>query len=193
MSSDYKSESLSKRDDEPEISSAQETDIGQTGRQSMQGIKPLPEQSNPAQKGCDFEKWAGENVFHNEARRLTILPEDNLHLDEYGDGVGITKNRRISDAYLDQDGALWELKSGYAKGGIDRDQLYEYSLMEDAGYVLVRNGEQLEDVEVKSVNYLFETKAGAAANAVHLRGFATPWYKDEQGNIQLIEEQSSEE
>jgi hypothetical protein len=160
---------------------------------SMRGMEPLPEQSNPAQKGSDFEKWAGENVFHDEARRLAILPEDNLHLDEYGDGVGITKNCRISDAYLDQDGAIWELKSGYEKGGIDRDQLYEYSLMEDAGHVKVRNGDQMEEVEVKSVNYLFETKAGAEANAAHLRGFATPWYKDEQGNIQLLEEQLPEE
>lgn len=164
-----------------------------TGMRAMQGIEPASEQNNSAKKGSDFEKWAGENVFHDEARRLAILPEDNLHLDEYGDGVGITKNRRISDAYLDRDGAIWELKSGYEKGGIDRDQLYEYSLMEDAGYVKVRNGDQIEEVEVKSVNYLFETKAGAEANAAHLRGFATPWYKDEQGNIQLLAEQLPEE
>lgn len=164
-----------------------------TGMRAMQGIEPTSEQNNPAKKGSDFEKLAEEEAFKDETKRLTILPEDNIHLDDYGDGVGITKNRRISDAYVDQDGSLWELKSGYEMGGIDRDQLYEYSLMEDAGYVNVRNGDQIEKVKINSINYLFETKAGAAANVAHLRGFATPWYIDEQKKVHLFKEQPLEE
>jgi len=168
-------------------------EVGGKGIQSIQGTDTaVSEPANPAQKGSDFEKSASTEVFHGEARRLVIRPEDNGHLSEIDDDVGITKGRRISDAYVDQDGAIWELKSGYEKGGIDQDQLYEYSLMEQAGYVNVRKGNEIEEVPVKSVNYLFETKAGAEANASALRGMAAPWYRDEAGGVQLYQEEPEE-
>ena len=155
------------------------------GKDNKSSLEPI----NSAQKGSKFEKSASTEVFHDEARRLVVYPEDNLHLDQIDGGVGVTKNRRITDAYVDQDGAIWELKSGYEKGGIDQNQLYEYSLMERAGYINVRKGDEIEKVPVNSVNYLFETKEGAKANNNMLRGMATPWYRDETGNIQLFQEE----
>lgn len=172
------------------------TALGSIGKQAMQGRSELsaadtaaaPAAPNPAQKGSDFEQWAATGVFSGDARRLVIQPEDNEHLDKLGDAVGITKSRRISDAYVDADGSVWELKAGYGTGGINQDQLYEYSLMEEAGYVRIRDGDKLVDIPITSVNYLFDTKAGALANAHSLRGRATPWYRDEEGNVQLLEE-----
>lgn len=138
---------------------------------------------NPAQKGSDFENWARKELFNGDAKRVTVYPEDNKHLDDLGDDVGITKNRRITDAYWTDDGSLWELKSGYEKGGIDKDQLYEYSLMEQAGYVNARVGNKKENLPVKSINYLFATEAGARANQ---SGEATFWYVDKQGKVKLL-------
>jgi hypothetical protein len=160
---------------------------GQSELGKTDSAPPQDDIPNPSQKGSDFETWAENEVFHGEARRLVVHPEDNLHLNGFGDGVGITKDRRISDAYVDADGSIWELKSGYEKGGIDQDQLYEYSLMEQAGHVYIRDGGSIEKIPVKSINYLFETKTGAEANASHLKGIATPWYKDENGKVQLLD------
>jgi hypothetical protein len=197
MSSDYRdARSVSETSEAPEPGPSG-SGLSDTGTQAMQG-KPEShtadststedDVSNPAQKGSDFETWARSEVFHGDARRLVIRPEANEHLDRLGDGVGITKNRRISDAYLDSDGSVWELKAGYEAGGIDQDQLYEYSLMEDAGCVYLRDGDNVEKAPVTSINYLFETKAGAVANARDLGGRATPWYRDEEGGVQMLED-----
>jgi hypothetical protein len=139
---------------------------------------------NPSQKGSNFENWARQELFDGQARRITVLPEDNPKLDRLADGVGISKERRIADAYWKEDGSIWELKSGYQKGGIDQDQLYEYSLMEEAGYVNARVGGKKEKLLVTSVNYLFDSKAGAEANR---SGAATFWYVDEKGKVQLLD------
>lgn len=143
---------------------------------------------NSAQKGSRFETWARQEVFNGKGARLAVRPEDNPQLDKLGDGVGITKDRRVTDVYLDDEGAIWELKSGYEKGRIDQDQLFEYSLMEQAGHVNVREGDEIKKVKVTSVNYLFETQAAAHANEPYLRGLATPWYVDNAGQVQLLED-----
>jgi hypothetical protein len=145
---------------------------------------PAHDIPNPSQKGSDFENWARQELFEGKARRITILPEDNPKLDRLADGVGISKERRIADAYWKEDGSIWELKSGYKKGGIDQDQLYEYSLMEEAGSVNVRVGGRKEKLPVTSVNYLFDSKAGAKANQ---SGAATFWYVDEKGKVKLLD------
>jgi hypothetical protein len=161
--------------------------LSERGISAMQGTSA--EKVNSGQKGSDFEQWGRAEVFKGESHRLTALPEDNEHLDEYGDGLGLTK-RRSSDSYVDEEGSLWDLKSGYEKGGIDEDQLLEYSMMEDAGHVFIRDDKgQIKDVPVTSINYLFETKAGAAANATDLQGRATAWYKDENGKVQLYDDE----
>lgn len=157
-------------------------EITPTGQSAMQG----GDDDSPSKKGSDFEKWARTEIFKGEARRLTLHPEDNAHLDQLGDGVGISKERRITDAFVDSDGAIWELKSGYEKGGLDQDQLFEYSLMEQAGYVNVREGHHLSKVPIKSINYLFATESAAQMNEPYLRGLATPWYVDHKGRVQLL-------
>lgn len=158
--------------------------LSERGIRAVQGAKV--EKVNSSRKGSDFEHWARDEVFSGESHRLTMRPEDNEHLNDYGDDLGLTK-RRTSDGYINTDGDIWELKSGYEKGGIDEDQVLEYSMMEDAGHVFIRDaaGKKVE-VPVRSVNYLFETEAGAAANADALRARATVWYRDEDGKVQLF-------
>lgn len=196
MPVDYRESEAEPEECKGVVANGKGTPLGSAGKQAMQGRSELgteetaaePDAPTSAQKGSDFEQLAPTEVFHGDARRLVIRPEDNEHLDKLGDGVGITKAHRISDAYVDADGSLWELKAGYGTGGIDQDQLYEYSLMEEAGYVKIRDGDKLVNTPITSINYLFDTKAGAMANAHHLRGRATPWYRDEEGNVQLLEE-----
>lgn len=160
--------------------------LSEKGIRTMQGCGT--ERVSAGRKGSDFEQWAKTNVFHGEGHRLVALPEDNEHLDKYGDGLGLTKGRR-SDSYIMERGEIWELKSGYEKGGIDQQQLLEYSIMEDAGHVNIRTAEgQLKVMPVKSINYLFETKDGAAANMNGLRGQATAWYKNNEGQVHLYAE-----
>jgi hypothetical protein len=151
-----------------------------TGKTAMQGEAGI----NPPQKGSNFENWTRKDLFEGQAQRITIHPEDNPHLDRLGDGVGISKERRFADAYWKEDGSIWEMKSGYPKGGIDQDQLYEYSLMEQAGYVNVRQDGKNVKLPVTSINYLFDTKEGALANQ---SGEAAFWYLDEKGNVKLLE------
>ena len=158
---------------------------------NSEGVKSI--QGGP-EKGSQFEKRMNRDVFNKEdSTRLVLYPEDNPHLDDAGDGVGITKSKRITDGYIKDDGSIWELKSGYETNLIDHDQLYEYSLMEDAGYVNVRVGDQVEKFDVNSINYLFETKQGAENNASHLRGYATTWYVDDTGNIQSLDASKEQE
>jgi hypothetical protein len=145
---------------------------------------PAQDVPNPSKKGSDFENWARQELFEGKAKRITVLPEDNPKLDRLAGGVGISKERRIADVYWKEEGSIWELKSGYQKGGIDQDQLYEYSLMEEAGYVNARVGGKKEKLPVTSVNYLFDSKAGAAANQ---SGEANFWYVDEKGKVQLLD------
>lgn len=159
--------------------------LNESGIRAMQGdAQDAPH--NSACKGSDFEAWAHDNVFHGKGKRVVIRPEDNNHLDELGDGVGITKTRRISDVYLNKQGEIWELKAGYENNPIDRNQLYEYALMEQAGGIQVREDGKLKTMPVRSVNYLFDSKAGAAANEVFLRGYATTWYVDSAEQVQLF-------
>lgn len=141
-----------------------------------------------AQKGSEFENRSANDVFSNRAeRKLNIHLEDNTHLDKYGNGLGISKAKRIPDAYVSEDGELWELKSGYEDSEIDRNQLYEYSLMEQAGHVYVREEASIKKVPVNSINYLFETKGGACANASYLKGLATVWFLEESGDVKLLD------
>ncbi len=142
--------------------------------------------SNAGQKGSEFEQWASEHVFKGAARRLIVKVEDNLHLDKYGDGIGLTHERR-SDAFIDQDGSIWELKAGYDRGGINEDQLREYSLMEDAGHVYIREGDSVSKADVTSINYLFQTELSAKANSKVLEGYATVWFVDPEGIVRLFE------
>jgi len=182
--------------DQVEIPAAKqpEDSLSPKGKSAMQGLteqkieSSVPSETieppNPSKKGSDFESWAREELFEGNAKRIIIYPEDNRQLNKLGDGIGLTKERRITDAYWKEDGSIWELKSGYQKGGIDQDQLYEYSLMEQAGEVRVREGGNKIKLPVTSINYLFDTKAGALANQ---SGEANFWYLDENKNVQHLE------
>jgi hypothetical protein len=147
------------------------------------------ERINSAQKGSDFERQVGDGIFEGEGKRLVLLPEDNPHVDQIGDGVGISKNRRIFDVYWKEDQAIWELKSGYENSIIDRDQLEEYSLMEQAGYIYARENGKKTEYPVKSVNYLFETKKGAETNKPYLDGYATTWYLNDKKEIVYLDDE----
>lgn len=155
---------------------------------SLSKYKEMSQYHNSLNKGHDFEKWASTFIF-GQSNRLVVDGGYNTHLDEIDDpdGIGITKNRRISDIYINDEGEIWELKSGYKGGGINRDQLYEYSLMEEAGYIYVK-GEDDKGIRknVTSINYLFDSLEGAQSNATHLSGLANIWYVDDHGDISLF-------
>ena len=142
--------------------------LGERGRRAMQGEtqRNTVDGDRPTD-GHEFERWANNQYFEGRGRRLNVNMYDNCqHLDRTSDsGIGLSKERR-TDIYLDDTGEIWELKSGYEKGGIDEDQLDNYQNMLDAGYVYERD-DQKERVKrpVNSVNYLFGTKAGAEHNA----------------------------
>ena len=159
------------------------------GRRAMQGRREV----NSAEKGSKFEDWAQENIFQGEARRLTVYPEDNPHLDSLGDGVGISKERRQSDAFIDEHGELYELKAGYEHGGIDKEQAYEYSLMQEAGKVNERDERGIkrkDPTEITGVSYIFDSQAGARANQLELEQYSFGiFYRDEQGQLQQLKEQ----
>lgn len=165
------------------------------GIRATQGIDELAAQENSGQKGSAFQHWNEENVFdqkpfHGKGHRLTVLPEDNEHLDELGDGVGISKSRRQSDSFIDDYGEIYEFKAGYRTGGIDRQQAYEYSLMQEAEKVYVRQEDNLVvEVPVKGVTYIFDSPEGANANRAVLEqyGFGI-LYRDEQGKLQQLDE-----
>lgn len=163
--------------------SAQPADAGlsEKGIRAMQG--QTPERINSGLKGSEFEAKKSD-YLGDGVHRITVRPEDNAHLTDYGDGLGLVK-RRTSDGYIDKRGEIWEQKSGYEKGGINKDQIHDYMTMEDAGYVNIRDaGGNIVKTPVTSVNYLFDSKAGADANAADLGGLTT-WYVDKDGHVQL--------
>ncbi len=143
--------------------------------------QPGNSDNNPAQKGSDFENKIREKYFDGETRRITIYAEDNEHLKPI-DGEGITQSKRQTDIFIDKDGTIWEIKAGYQNGGIDQQQLDEYSLMEEKGYVYVRDGDKKVKTKITGVNYLFDTREGAAKN---YSTYATFWYLDANGEITL--------
>lgn len=164
------------------------------GIRAAQGMDERDTAENPGQKGSAFQKWNDENVFnegpfHGAGHRLTIRAEDNEHLDKLGNGVGISKERRQSDSFIDDYGEIYELKAGYETGGIDKDQAFEYSLMQEAGYVYAWRDGQKVRTPVNGVTYIFDSQAGAKANADVLKpyGFGI-LFRDQQGKLQQLGE-----
>lgn len=157
-------------------------------RYRAQGFRALQSQlagASPAQRGALFEAWANDQVFGGK-RRLAVPPELNQHLcDADDEGLGLLQER-FSDAYVDQDGSLWDAKAYGENSAIPEDQLRDYSLMERVGFVYDSEGQK---VEITSVNYLFSDRAAAEANAPRLRGLATAWYIDDRGAVHLLEGQ----
>lgn len=140
--------------------------------------------TNPSKEGSDFEHLMNNDVFKGSGiKRIVVHAEDNPHLEKIND-IGLTKSRRITDAYWKEDGSVWEFKHGYEKGKIDDDQLEDLSLMEKAGYVYANENGKKVKLPVTSINYVFATKAGAEHNA---DGRATFWYLDENKELQLLE------
>lgn len=139
--------------------------------------------------GAGFEQWAISNVFHDK-RRIVVPIELNQHLSDVDEeGLGLLKSR-ISDNFVDVDGSLWDAKAYDEHTVIDRDQLRDYRLMENAGYVIDGNGNR---VPITSVNYLFSNRAAAEKNRIYLKGEATAWFvewsSDGSGQVRLLEDQ----
>ena len=145
------------------------------GIHAMQG-KAAKDETHPARdtlKGSNFENWAKQEVFQGRGRRLNVLREYNEHLIDVDDEqMGLKKTRRYSDAYLDGDGYIQELKAGYEKGGVDPDQAKDYSLMQDAGYIYEKTSDgEIKRTEIKGGNYIFDGKTGAEANRCELEQY----------------------
>ncbi|MCC6606685.1 MAG: hypothetical protein IT327_25985 [Anaerolineae bacterium] len=77
----------------------------------------------------------------------------------------MSKSRRSTDGFWLRETAIWDMKVGYEKKTIEKAQLKDYYAILSAGYVNARksNGEIVSQ-SIQSVNYLFDSKAGAEAN-----------------------------
>jgi hypothetical protein len=171
------------------------TRLGSRGIAAAQGKK-----EDAARQGEEFQQWSeahglDSNDFHGEGHRLRIHADDNGHLsrfDERDEQPGITTKWRDSDSYIDNYGHLYELKSGYEIGGISKAQAYEYHLMQNAGYVKVRDAtakDGLRAVPVKGVTYIFDSKAGAEANRDVLEDYGFfILYRDGKGRLKQLKE-----
>ena len=139
------------------------------------------------QKGVIGEEWAKTYVFGGKKTRITIRPEDNPHLARQDDaGLGLHR-RRTSDHFIDADGALWDVKAYGPDSTIDLEQLADYSMMADAGYVVDVKGVRHN---VTSVNYLFLGKAAAEKNyeLLNLESVLV-WYVDDAGIVRCLQQE----
>jgi hypothetical protein len=133
--------------------------------------------------GSLFEKWCRRWVLDPLGKRvavprLTILQKDNGH-------INLNAERRSSDAFLSDQGEVWDMKFLLQSGQIDRDQLEVYKAMQREGLVVTPDQQHHS---VKSINYLFPDRDSAMANA-----FAADtvrdvrvWYIDDNGWITLL-------
>jgi hypothetical protein len=134
--------------------------------------------------GSFFEKWCRRWVLEGPlgkkvvVERLTILQKDNGH-------INLNAERRSSDGFLSEQGEVWDMKFLQTSGQIDRDQLRVYKAMQREGLVVTPDEEHHN---VKSINYLFQDKTAADANA-----FAADtvrdvriWYINDDGWITLL-------
>lgn len=180
---------ISQRDEERKSLSAkgrqavQGEDSGRGGESAHLDDTPRP------QDGHEFERWANRRYFGGHGRRLNVDPAYNCHLDkQVASGLSLLSERR-SDLYDEKHAEIWEMKSGYEKGGIKVSQLEDYQTVLDAGYVYEKMGdEKPQRREVKAVHYLFATKAGAERNAGQFIDHDIGvWYVDNANNIQYLD------
>lgn len=161
--------------------------LSERGQRAMQG-----RDVSSAEKGADFENWAKQEVFHGQGRRLNVPRQYNEHLIDVDDAqIGLQKTTRYSDAYLDEDGIIQELKAGYEKGGIDHEQARDYALMQDAGHVWAKtDAGDLKRTDIHGVNYIFDSKSGAEANRGQLEqyGFGV-LFRDENGELRQLKDE----
>ena len=139
------------------------------------------------QKGTIGEEWARTHVFGGKKTRITVRPEDNPHLARQDDaGLGLHR-RRTSDHFIDADGALWDVKFYGPDSTIDPEQLADYNMMADAGYVVDIKGVRHN---VTSVNYLFLGKAAAEKNyeLLNLESVLV-WYVDDAGIVRCLQQE----
>lgn len=141
-----------------------------------------------ARKGKIFEDWAKENVFKGKRRRIRVpLELNDKHLcDIDPDEFGLSSSR-ISDNYVDEDGGLWDAKAYSESSRVNEDQLRDYQLMKEAGFVIDSNGNK---IEVNSINYLFSNQSAAESNS-YLASYygVNVWYVDDVGRVRLLEGQ----
>ena len=156
-------------------------------RRTIQAYLDSVSYSNPSQKGSDFEAWARDYYFHGRGEEKKVNLLLNLHLDKFGDGVGLTKDRS-PDVFVNENGELWDMKAGYENGKIDQDQLREYRIMLDAGMIkeYQKDINEIVEIPVKSINYLFETRKGAENNRDVIDSDVLIWFVDENGNPELL-------
>lgn len=146
---------------------------------------PWRDSLTPSGRGSAFERWANENLMDGRMERLVVPEELNKDLN-----LEIPQ-RRISDDCWVRENAIWDLKAGYETSSINSSQLTDYHKMLDAGQVVaLKNGlEQVQSVE--SVNYLFDTKAGALRNHDLIAGQGSErifiWYLDASNQPTLLD------
>lgn len=160
---------------------------GTSGIVSSPVVSPSTQRVSKSRKGPDFEQWAAEHVFQGK-RRVSVPLELNKHLEHIDiEGHGLLCSRD-SDNYIDADGSLWDAKAYSENSAVDLDQLRDYNIMQDAGYIFDNQGQQ---IRITSINYLFNSHTAAEKNFDHLfDGGANVWYvewhEDGTGEIKLM-------
>jgi hypothetical protein len=160
---------------------------------TIQEVREAARHVSSGRKGSIFEQWANEHVFHGQKTRITILKEKNPQLD----WAANTTSQRSSDNFYRKhsDNSMWDFKLGYEGSKIDPKQLEDYALM--AGRKVVT--EEFGALRMKSVNYVFASKAGAENNLQEVvpwlrsKVIKDPsyelirfWYIDEAGTLKLL-------
>ncbi len=136
-------------------------------------------------KGAAFEKWVNESLMNGKMERLLVNKELNevLNLE--------ASHRRISDDYWIRENAIWDMKAGYERTYIDSNQLADYHKMLNNGKVVALKGRERQIQSVDSVNYLFDTKAGALRNQVLIADQGSErifiWYLDANNQPALLD------
>ena len=89
-----------------------------------------------------------------------------------------------------RENAIWDFKCGYEKGHIDREQLNDYWKMMDEGGVRAVRGGAMLDTNIESVNYLFDSRAGALNNRELIEDSGSErifvWYLDDNHQRRLL-------
>lgn len=146
-------------------------------------LRPWRE-GDSATRGSRFEAWCNENLMDGQVERLRVETSRNAGLE-----LGAAQ-RRLSDDYWVRENAIWDFKCGYEKGHIDRGQLNDYWRMMDEGGVRAARGGGALDTKIESVNYLFDSRAGALNNRELIEDTGSErifvWYLDDNHRPQML-------
>jgi hypothetical protein len=148
---------------------------------SIAEVRTLGAEMVQGTSGSFFEKWARKK-FLDELGKQIAVPRLRVYQHQNGQINFWNKDWRSSDGFLTTEGEVWDMKFMLEAGQVDTDQLRFYKSMQKAGFVATPDG-VVHDV--KSINYLFQDRTAAEANAFVMDSAhdVRVWYVDDHGTI----------